>query len=227
MGKCKDWIILHLVGEPHHIGFVQRWNVHCLTIYPISSHDAWIQLSHHIGFSYSHQLMIHDLELISTSTSQIQQIAHRILTANKRFKNTIPKSQETTNDWLKGMKRCKTHQANHHYWHAKHKRIARKTTNPYDYAQMPSWRQIGSDKAKKWHISGDLRQLSMHKKDCSRFRKKMDLSKGGFPKSRKIPVFCYFQPQICVISFLVDNYTQKHTQRLKTLKTRKTAFYKV
>ena len=196
-------------------------------MHPISSHDAGIKLSHHIGFLSSHQLMICDLELISISASKIQQIQHRILTANKRFKNTILKSQATTNDLRNLMKRWKTHQANHHYWHAKHKRIARKTTNPYDYAQMPSWRQIGSDKAKKWHISGDLRLSSMHKNDCSRFRKKMDLSKGCFPKSRKIPVFCYFQPQICVISFLVDNYTQKHTQRLKTLKTRKTAFYKV
>lgn len=29
-----------------------------------------------------------------------------------RFENTIPKSQTTTDDWLKRMKRCKTYQAN-------------------------------------------------------------------------------------------------------------------
>ena len=39
-------------------------------MHPISSHDAGIQLSHHIGFFYSHQLMICDLELISISASQ-------------------------------------------------------------------------------------------------------------------------------------------------------------
>ena len=48
-----------------------------------------------------------------------------------------------------------------------------------------------------------------------------------FRKAAKIPVFCYLQTQFRLISFSVDNYTQKHTQRLKTLKTRKTAFYKV
>ena len=70
--------------------------------------------------------------MISASTSKIQQILHRILTANKRFKNTIIKSQTATDDCPKGMKRCKTHQANPHNWQAKCKMIARKTTNPYD-----------------------------------------------------------------------------------------------
>lgn len=157
-----------MVGEPRHIGFVQRWNVHCLTMHPISSHDAGIQLSHHIGFFYSHQLMICDLELISTSASQ-NPINRTSDSASKQaIQNTILKSQATTNDWHNWMKRCKTYQANHHNWQAKCKQISRKTANPYDCAQMPPWRQIGSDKAKKWHRSGDLRQLSMHKKDYVR-----------------------------------------------------------
>ena len=59
-----------MVGEPHHIGFMPRWNKHCLTIHPISSHDVGIKLSHHIGFLSLHQLMICDLELISISASQ-------------------------------------------------------------------------------------------------------------------------------------------------------------
>ena len=80
---------------------------------------------------------------------------------------------------------------------------------------------------KKWQGNGDLRHLSMRNKDCSRFSQKWLSEKVGFQKAVKIPVFCYFQPQICIVSFLVDNYTQKHTQRLKTLKTPKTAVYKV
>lgn len=67
----------------------------------------------------------------------------------------------------------------------------------------------------------------MHKKDYARFRQKWLSEKVGFPKAVKIPVFCYFKPQIRAISFSVDNYTQKHTQRLKTRKTPKTAVYKV
>ena len=67
----------------------------------------------------------------------------------------------------------------------------------------------------------------MHKKDCFRFRQKRLSEKVGLQKAAKIPVFCYFQPQICVISFLVDNYTQKHPQWLKTRKTAKTAVYKL
>ena len=196
-------------------------------MHPISSHDVGIKLSHHIGFLSLHQPMICDLELISTIASQ-NPINRTSDSASKQaIQNAILKSQTTTDDWHKWMKRLKTHQANQHNWQACCKQIARKTTNPYDYAQMPSWRQIGSDKAKKWHISGDLRQLSMHKKDCSRFRKKWLSQKVVFPKAVKIPVFCYLQTQFRLISFSVDNYTQKHTQRLKTRKTRKTAFYKV
>ena len=67
----------------------------------------------------------------------------------------------------------------------------------------------------------------MHKKDCSRFRQKWLSEKVGLQKAVKTPIFCYFPPQICVVSFLVDNYTQKHPQRLKTRKTAKTAFYKL
>ena len=59
-----------MVGEPRHIGFMPRWNKHCLTIHPISTHDVGIKLSHHIGFLSLHQLMICDLELISISASQ-------------------------------------------------------------------------------------------------------------------------------------------------------------
>lgn len=123
MGKGWDWAIIQLADEPHHIGFMARWNKHCQTIHPISSHDAVIQLSHHIGFLYSHQLMICDSQLISASTSKIKQIAHRIPTANKRFKNTIRKSQTTFYDWPKWMKRCKTYQANRHNWRLNSNRL--------------------------------------------------------------------------------------------------------
>ena len=51
--------------------------------------------------------------------------------------------------------------------------------------------------------------------------------KVGFQKAVKIPVFCYLQPQICVISFSVDKCTSKYPQRLKTRKTPKTAVYKL
>lgn len=126
-----------------------RWNKHCLTIHPISSHDVGIKLSHHIGFLSLHQLMICDLGLISTSASQNPINRTSDSYSKQAIQNAILKSQATTDDLLNGMKRCKAYQANQHYWQAKRKKIARKTTNPYDYAQMPSWRQIGSDKAKK------------------------------------------------------------------------------
>ena len=134
--------------------------------------------------------------MISTIASQ-NPINRTSDSASKQaIQNAILKSQTTTDDWHKWMKRLKTHQANQHNWHACCKQIARKTTNPYDYAQMPSWRQIGSDKAKKWHISGDLRQLSMHKEDYTRICPKMALSKGGFPKSRKNTRFLLFTDPI-------------------------------
>lgn len=107
------------------------------------------------------------------------------------------------------------------------KLIARKTTNQHDYAQMPPWRQIGSDKQRN---SIEIAIYGTY--PCTRRimpeSAKFSLSeKVGFRKAVKIPVFCYLQAQFRLISFSVDNYTQKHTQRLKTLKTSKTAVYKL
>lgn len=67
----------------------------------------------------------------------------------------------------------------------------------------------------------------MHKRDYARISQKWLSKKVGFRKDAKIPVFCRLQPQGCVVSFSVDNYTQKHPQRLKTLKMPKTAVYKL
>lgn len=80
-----------------------RWNKHCLTIHPISSHDAGIKLSHHIGFLSLHQLMICDLELISTSASQNPINRTSDSASKKRFKMRFSNHRQLltigTNGW--------------------------------------------------------------------------------------------------------------------------------
>ena len=48
--------------------------------------------------------------------------------------------------------------------------------------------------------------------------------KAGFQKAVKIPVFCHLLPQIRLVSFSVDNYTQKHPNGSKRLKLQKRQF---